>query len=118
MVDRVDFQNLANTLINDVFADFRDDIVFSVLGTPDYSTQITPSVDTNAMGIRTEYTKNEIDGQRIQASDYKVLVEQQGLDVDVRSDNVTMTFKGVSLSIVTVNEDAAQAVYTLQVREL
>lgn len=118
MVDRVDFQNLASNLINNVFGDFRDDIVFSVLGTYDYETQTAPTVNTNAKGIRTEFTKNEIDGQRIQASDYKVLVVQQGLGVDVRSDNVTMTFNGVAVSIVTVNEDAAQAVYTLQVREL
>lgn len=118
MVKRTDFQQLASNLINNVFGGFRDPIVFSVLGTFDYSTQTTPTVNTNAQGIRTEYTKNEVDGQRVQASDYKVLVEQQGLGVDVRSDNVTMTFKGVAVSIVTVNEDAAQAVYTLQVREL
>ncbi len=118
MVDRVDFQNLAAELINDTFGDFRDDIVFSALGEYNYSTQTTPSVDTASKGIRVEYTKNEVDGQRIQASDYKVLVLQQGLGVDVRSDNVTMTFNSVAVSIVTVDQDAAQAVYTLQVREL
>ncbi len=118
MLLRTDFQDMADDLINGTFGDFRDDIVFSVLGTPDYASQTTPSVDTNAKGIRLEYTKNEVDGQRIQASDYKILVLQQGLGVDVRSDNVTMTFKGVSVSIVAINQDAAEAVYTLQVREL
>lgn len=129
MLDPADFQDLANELINETFGEFRGDVIFSELGTYDYETQTAPTVNTNAKGIRTDYIKSEIDGQKIQQGDYKILVEQQSITVDVRSDNVSMQFKPFptkaipnpvfkSLSIESVGEDAAAAVYTLQVREL
>lgn len=129
MLDPTEFQDMANELINETFGDFRGDIIFSELGTFDYDTQTTPTVDKPAKGIRVEFDKNEIDGQKIQQGDYKILVEQQSTTVDVRSDNVSMQFKQYptksipnpvfkSLSIESIGEDAAQAVYTLQVREL
>ena len=119
MVTRTTFRSLANKLINQTFGDFRDAIIFTKVGDYDYTTQDTAGDDpaVNAFGIRVDYLKSEVDGKKIQASDYKVLVEQTGLGVDVRADNVEMTFKGVEVTIESVNEDAAQAVYTLQVRE-
>jgi hypothetical protein len=119
MVTRVRFRKLADRLINKTFGDFRDAVVFTTVGDYDYTTQDTAGDDpaVNTLGIRVNYSKSEVDGSKIQASDYKVIVQQQGLGVDVRSDNVEMTFKGVEVTIESVNEDAAQAVYTLQVRE-
>jgi len=117
MVTRVDFQNLAAGLINDTFGDFREDIVLTQLGTFDYDTQATTGdVVNNTKGIRIEFDKSQIDGQKIQVGDFKILVLQQSITVDVRSDNTDMTFNGIPVSIEFVPEDSAQAVYTIQAR--
>jgi len=118
MASRVGFQNLADKLLNNTFSDFRDAVVFTVQGDYDYTAQDAPDgTPVNTFGIRSEYLKSEFDGEKVQSGDYKVKVLQQGLGVDVRSDNVEMTFKGVEVTIESVREDSAQAVYTLQVRE-
>ena len=117
MVTRVDFQKLAAGLINNTFGDFRDPVVLTQLGPFDYDTQTTiGDIVNNTKGIRTEFNKSQIDGKKIQVGDFKILVLQQSVTVDVRADNTAMTFKGVPVSIEFVAEDAAQAVYTLQVR--
>ena len=121
MATRASFQALADKLINKTFADFRDEVVLAQAGEVDYEDQDTPVADIasdTTKGIRIEYNKFQIDGSKIQAGDYQVLVIQQGLNTDVRADNTTMTFNGVNVSIESVSEDPAQAVYTLQVREL
>lgn len=121
MATRKSFQSLANKLINTTFADFRDDVTLAQDGEVDYENQDTPVANVTSdttKGIRVEYNKSQVDGQKIQQGDYQVLILQQGLNTDVRADNVTMTFKGVAVSIESVSEDPAQAVYTLQVREL
>lgn len=117
MVTRVDFQNLAADMINDTFGDFRDDVVLTQLGTFDYDSQTTTGdIVNNTKGIRTEFNKSQIDGQKIQVGDFKVLVLQQSITVDVRADNTSMTFNGIPVSIEFVSEDSAQAIYTIQAR--
>jgi hypothetical protein len=118
MVTRVDFQNLAADIINNTFGDFRDDVVLTQLGTFDYDTQTTTGdIVNNTKGIRTEFNKSQIDGQKIQVGDFKILVLQQSITVDVRADNTSMTFNGIPVSIEFVAEDSAQAIYTIQARE-
>ena len=118
MPTRGTFQNLANKLINQTFGDFRDPVVLQQV-VSDYATQSdTIAAFDNTFGIRLEYNKAEVDGQSIQQGDYKVLIEQQPLAVDVRADNVKMTFNSKAVDIISVSEDAARAVYTLQVRDL
>ncbi len=117
MVTRVDFQNLAADIINNTFGDFRDDVVLTQLGTFDYDTQTTTGdIVNNTKGIRTEFDKGQVDGQKIQVGDFKILVLQQSVTVDVRADDTGMTFKGVPVSIEFVSEDSAQAIYTIQAR--
>lgn len=118
MANRASFQSLANKLINQTFADFRDDVVFEKIGAIDYETQVsTIESTTTTKGIRLEYAKSQFNGQSIEAGDYRVLVEQQTVDFDVRADNVKMTFNSKPVSIINISEDAARAVYTLQVRD-
>ena len=118
MATRASFQALASKLINNTFADFRDVILLSQVGEFDYDTQLeTIAATDTTKGIRLEYSKTEFDGANIQVGDYKVIMEQQGLNTDVRADNTNMTFNGVEVSIISVSEDAARAVYTLQVRD-
>lgn len=117
MVTRVDFQNMAADMINNTFGDFRDDVVLTQLGTFDYDTQTTTGdIVNNTKGIRTEFDKSQIDGQKIQVGDFRILVLQQSITVDVRADNTDMIFNGVPVSIEFVSEDAAQAIYTIQAR--
>lgn len=114
---RASFQSLAAKLINQTFGDFRDPVVLTQNGTFDYDTQTTtPGNVDNTQGIRMEYDKSQIDGSSIQVGDYIVKVLQQGLTVDVRADDVSMTFDGVEVTIQSVSEDPARAVYDLQVR--
>ena len=118
MATRASFQNLANNLINNTFADFRDEVLLSQVGAFDYGSQTeTITATDTTKGIRLEYSKTEFDGTNIQIGDYKVVLVQQGLNTDVRSDNTNMTFNGVEVDIISVSEDAARAVYTLQVRD-
>lgn len=118
MATRASFQALASNLINNTFADFRDTAVFNLMGDQDYDTQITPILSTTTTkGIRLEYSKTKFEGSSIQEGDYKIVLEQQPIDFDVRADNVKMTFNGKAVSIISVTEDAARAALTLQVRD-
>lgn len=123
------FQRLASKLINKTFVKFRGDIIFTELGEWDFQSQTNIEVNTNAKGIRVDFKKSEFDGQSIQQGDFKLIIEQQSISVNVRSDDIAIQFKQYptkaipnpvfkSLSIESVDEDAAQAVYTLQVRVL
>ena len=119
MATRASFQALADKLINQTFSDFRDDVVFSLMGAFDYDSQTTPVTATSTIkGIRLEFDKTQFDGQSIQQGDYKIVVEQQKVVFDVRADNVKMTFNGKNVSIVSVSEDAARAALFIQVRDL
>jgi len=116
MPTRASFQALADKLNNNTFSDFRDVVTLSQVDF-DYDTQsdnVIASDTTN--GIRLEFDKSQFNGSSIQVGDYKIVMVQQGLAVDVRADNVNMTFNGVDVFIVSVSEDAARAVYTLHVR--
>jgi hypothetical protein len=113
---RASFQSLADKLINNTFSDFRDVVTLSQVDF-DYDTQLdTVIASDTTKGIRLEFDKSQFNGSSIQVGDYKIVMVQQGLTVDIRADNVKMTFNGVDVSIVSVSEDAARAAYTLQVR--
>ena len=117
MATRTSFQALAKNLINKTFGDFRDDITLQEVEF-DNATEIDIIINSDiTKGIRIEYSKVQFEGQQIQVGDYKVILEQQGLTVDVRADDVQMTFNNKPVEIISVDEDAARAVYTLQVRD-
>ena len=119
MATRASFQGLAGNLINSTFADFRDPIILNQMGEADYDTQIAPILNTvNAMGIRLEFDKSQFNNSSIEVGDYKIILEQQPVDFDVRADNVKMIFNGKNVSIIDVTEDAARAVLTIQARDL
>lgn len=120
MATRAEFQELAADLFAGEFADFRDEVLLSQAGEVDYDNQSTPVDDITSdttKGIRVEFNKHQINGESVQVGDYQVLVLQQGLNTDVRADNVTMVFSGVAVAIKSVSEDPARAVYTLHVRD-
>ena len=117
MATRAGFQRLATNLIDKTFADFRDPVILEQVSF-DNATEVTSTIASDiTQGIRLEYMKGQFEGQQIQVGDYKVILKQQGLTVDIRSDDVKMTFNGKAVNIVRVSEDAARAAYTLQVRD-
>lgn len=118
MATRASFQALANKLINNTFADFRDEVVLSQMGTFDYDSQTTPILDTSVLqGIRLEFQTSQFDGQSIQIGDYKIVIEEQKVGFDVRADNVKMTFNGKDVEIVRGKGDAARAANFIHARD-
>ena len=117
-VTRAGFQQLADKLINSTFGDFKLPLTLKTLGNLDYATQTYPVLAEDVTeGIRVEFTKYQFDNASVQVGDYQIVLEKQGLAVDVRSDNTEMTFNGKSVTIKNVEEDAADAVYTLHVKD-
>ena len=118
MVSRAGFQSLADKLINKTFADFRDVVVLTEVE-QDYDTQADTIINTDTTkGIRLEFNKSQFDGESVQVRDYKIIMVMQGLTVDIRADNVKMTFNGKAVNIKGVEEDAARAAYALHVADL
>lgn len=118
MPTRATFQNLANKLINNTFADFRDVVTFSLVGEFDYDTQVETITSTDTTkGIRLEFSKTQFTNSNIEIGDYKIVLEQQPVTIDIRADNVNMTFNSKNVEIIQVEEDAARAAYTIHVRD-
>lgn len=118
MATEKQFQDMADRLFNVVFGDFKKTALLEQLGDSDYATQITPIVATdNTQGIRIEFDKSEFDGQKIQIGDFQIMILKQGLTVDVRADNVDLTFNGKPVNIINVSDDPANAAHLIQARD-
>ncbi len=77
------------------------------------ATSVTDTVDC----IREDYTDAQKDGTIIQRSDFKLLAQFDSFTkLSPRTDGVVVTVDGVRCTIVNGMLDAADAVYTLQVR--
>jgi len=117
MATRKQFQDMASRLFV-VFGDFKKAVVLQQLGDSDYTNQTTPIIATdNIDGIRIDFDKSEFDGQKIQIGDYQIMILKQGLTVDVRSDNVNLTFDGKAVNIINVSDDPADAAHIIQARD-
>ena len=117
MATRASFQGLAGNLIGGTFKDFADAVVFTQAGDFNDATETYTITETNeTTGIRLNYSKSQFDGSSIEIGDYKIVVEQQSVSIDIRADNVEMTFNNKAVTIVDVQEDAARAAYTIQAR--
>lgn len=116
MATRAEFQILADELINGAFGDFKLPLLLEQIES-DYATQSTAVIASDSTeGIKLDYTAREFNGSSIQVGDYQVILEAQGLSVNVRADNVNATFDGVDINIISVQQDTANATYTLQCR--
>ena len=124
MTTRAKFQGIADKLFTK-FADLVKPAVFTKPGTGGTLDPITgvvtggtAAVTANAGAIREDYTAREFDGQKIQVNDFKLLVRVQELTLDPRTDSVTVAFDGDTCNIMHADKDAADAVWTLQVRRV
>lgn len=116
---KAEFVTVASDLFTE-FADFIQQAVFSVPGSQDPVTGATQPATTETVGvIREDYDARQIDGQQIQRNDFKLLARvSQFSAVTPRTDGVTVTVDGLACQIVTAEKDAANAVWTIQVRKL
>lgn len=115
-VKKSKFKKVADKLLNNTFADFKAPLTLKQTTSATYGQPAT-SISEAHEAIRLEYEASEIDGQSIQRGDFKLIAEAvKWVSVDVRADNVSATFNGEEVDIVSVISDPAGATYTFQAR--
>lgn len=123
---KAEFQDVASELFTDEFADFaplRDFTKPASGGTYDPVTETTtggnPPVTESIPCIREDYNASQYDGVQIQIGDFKLLAQVSSFDaITPRTDGVTVDVDGTECQIVSAQKDAADAVWTMQVRAL
>jgi len=123
---KAEFQAVAAELFNEEFADFAPKRAFTKPasgGTYDPVTETitggTPAVTEQIPCIREDYRAGQYDGVQIQIGDFKLLAQVSSFDaITPRTDGVTVDVDGVACQVITAEKDAADAVWTMQVRAL
>lgn len=120
MVTKATFQTLAANLEADAFADFFDARTFS---NPDFTHPVTGVVTAGTSesvgAVRIDYTAEQFQNQQIQARDFQLLARVQAFSaVDPKVTGTTVLVDSIECQIVTAQKDAAEAVWTFQVRPL
>lgn len=111
-----EFQTLASELKAE-FADFFKPRVFTLQGSYSPSTGVNDSVSETVDALREDYTAREIDGQSIQANDFKLLVLVSDFKVlTPRIDGLHVSVDEKECAVINAQKDAADAVWTIQVR--
>lgn len=119
MVTKATFTTLA-TKLQGTFSDFFDPRTFQ--NPPSYNvvTEVeTPGATDTVGAVRVEYDASQWDGQQIQVGDFKLLaLVADFVNVDPQTDGVTVTVDDKTCQIIRAEKDAAEAMWTLQVRAL
>ncbi len=114
---QAEFQQVADDLKAE-FLDFFKPAIFTRKGTYDPVTRTTTG-DTalTVDALREEYNANQIDGQSIQANDFKLLVvASEFTTIKPTVDGLSCVYDGRTITVKRVSLDSANAMYTLQVR--
>ncbi len=119
MVTRASFQSLAESL-QTTFADFFIDRTFTAPSSYDPVTDtVTAGATETVSAVRMDYDASQVDGQIIQKLDFKLLALVNDFSaVDPRVDGVKVDVDGTGCQVINAEKDAAEAVWTLQVRAL
>ena len=120
-VTKQQFKDLAQRLAGDTFADFFPLRTFTAPATNyDPITGAETGGATEQVNcVRMDYNESQFDGQAIQRNDFKLLARVDAFStVDPSVDGVTVDVDGVECQVVQVMKDAANAMYTMQVRKL
>lgn len=112
-----EFQDLAAELK----AEFQDFFIARTFAAPSGYDPVTemqvPGATESVECLREDYTTGQIDGQSIMKNDFKLLVVAADFSViQPKTDGLKVTVDGKSCTVVSANLDAADAVWTLQVR--
>ena len=114
---QAEFQQVALE-IKAEFADFFKPLSFTLAGDYDVSTATTTDDTIEIVdAMREEYNPHQVDGQSIQSNDFKLLA----LDFDFKTlkpvmNGLKVTVNSKSCTIINAMLDAADAVWTIQVR--
>ncbi|MGB1297281.1 MAG: hypothetical protein ACPG8A_03350 [Psychrobium sp.] len=114
-----EFQDLANELIDDEFADFFPVRAFEKAGAYDpLSGSSAPTIDSVPCA-RMEFNESQFNGESIKVGDFKLLAKNSAFSTLVPSSaNITVDVDGLKCEVVRASLDAANAVWTMQVRAL
>lgn len=114
-----EFVTVADDLFEE-FSDFIQQCVFSLPGSVDQvAGQTNPALNETVGCIREDYQASQVDGSQIQRGDFKLLAKVSGFDaIAPRTDGLTVTVDSIICQVITAQRDAADAVWTLQVRKL
>lgn len=120
-LNKASFKQTASRLIGKAKAgDLTASCVFSTKGAYNPITGAYGAGDSETiLCVRESYSANSVDNQNILSGDFRLLALVDDFVAIVPSpDSIDLTVDGVSCRIVTVESDAADAVYTVQVRRL
>lgn len=116
-VTRKKFQDVAKK-IKAKFADFFISREFSLDGGFDPLTRLPASTVTdNVECLREEYEQAQVDGQKIQGDDFKLLALPSDFStLTPNTSGLKVTVEGKSCEVIEASIDAASAMWIIQVR--
>lgn len=119
MVTRASFQSLA-TKLQTTFADFFIERTFTAPSAYDPITDtVTAGATEPVRAVRMDYEASQVDGQIIQRLDFMLLALVNDFSaIDPRVDGVNVNVDGTDCQVINAEKDAAEAVWTMQVRTL
>ena len=114
---QLEFQQVADELKIE-FADFFKPANFTRKGAYDpLARTTTGDIDLTVDALREEYNAQQIDGQSIQVNDFKLLiVASEFTTIQPTADGLSCIYDGRTITVKRAMLDAANAMYTLQVR--
>lgn len=119
MVTRARFQSLAERL-QTKYADFFISRTFKTPGGYDPTAdEITEGSTENVGAVREEYDARQVDGDKIQTLDFKLLALVADFEtINPRTDGPEVNVDGTQCQVIRAEKDAADAVWVMQVRAL
>lgn len=120
MVTKATFVTLANKLATTTFLNFFDSRTFAE---PDTTNPITGVVVVGASeiipAVRIEYLQTQYNGAQIKVGDFQLMARVAEFSaVSPKTSGVTVMVEGVKCQVVSAEKDAAEAMWTMQVRAL
>jgi len=114
---KLEFQELADELINGEFADFRVACEFVKKGGFTPPDTIIPDTTDTVNCIIEDYNASQFNGVQIQVNDFKLLARpQEFTTLTPRTDNLKVTVQGQVCTVISSEQDPANAVWVIQVR--
>lgn len=113
------FVDLANTFMDDTFADFRKPLIMRTADAVEFGVDqaytLEPVTGSN-FGIPLTLNFSLFDLSMIEVGDFLIFTNVSQWTTDPKADNVDLIFDGVAMQIILVDKDPADAAYFLTVR--
>lgn len=119
------FVTLADNFFNQSFSGFVNNFTFTFSSSATYDpitgTYSNTGVDYSIPCIRMNFKRRQFDGNNIKIGDIKLIsrvASWDALGVEPKVEDTRVTVNSVVYQLIDVMKDAADAVYTIQVRKL